>query len=78
MIAGQSMFGMHKRIQGMHLRLRLTTCDLKNNKKRNLTLDVGNPISKHLTWICFTICVEVTSDTMSLTLEFQRDSINDG
>ena len=28
-IAGQSMFGMHKGTQGIHMRLRLTACDKK-------------------------------------------------
>ena len=32
-IAGQSMFGMHKGTQGIHLRLRLTACDNKILKK---------------------------------------------
>ena len=43
-IAGQSMFGMHKGTQGIHLRLRLTACDKKKNKKkkRNFPFDVGN------------------------------------
>ena len=39
-IAGQSMFGMHKGMQGIHLRLRLTACDKK--KKLNFPFDVGN------------------------------------
>ena len=43
-IAGQSMFGMHKGKQGIHLRLRLTACDFfkKNLKKLNFPFDVGN------------------------------------
>ena len=32
-------------------------------------------ITKQSAWICFTACVVVTSDTMSSTLEFQRDSV---
>ena len=39
-IAGQSMFGMHKRMQGIHLRLHLTAFRKKN--KKNLPFDVGN------------------------------------
>ena len=35
-------------------------------------------IAKQLAWICFTACVVVTSDTMSSTPEFQRDSVSDG
>ena len=35
-------------------------------------------ITKQSAWICFTACVVVTSDTMSLTLQFQSDSVNDG
>ena len=38
-IAGQSMFGMHKGTQGIHLRLRLTAF---GKKKRNFPFDVGN------------------------------------
>ena len=78
-IAGQSMFGMHKGTQGIHLRLRLTACDKKINKKIiNETSPLMSAISitKQSAWICFTACVVVTSDTMSSTLEFQRDSIS--
>ena len=35
-------------------------------------------ITKQSAWICFTACVVVTSDTMSSTPEFQRDSVGDG
>ena len=35
-------------------------------------------VTKQLAWICFTACVVVTSDTMSSTPEFQRDSVSDG
>ena len=34
-------------------------------------------ITKQSAWICFTACVVVTSDTMSSTPEFQRDSVSD-
>ena len=37
-IAGQSMFGMHKGMQRIHLRLRLTTY----KKTRNFPFDVSN------------------------------------
>ena len=37
-IVGQSMFGMHKGTQGIHMRLRLTACDKKNNKKIKMKL----------------------------------------
>ena len=80
-IAGQSMFGMHKGTQGIHMRLRLTACDKKNNKKnKNETSPLMSAISitKQSAWICFTACVVVTSDTMSSTLEFQRDSVSGG
>ena len=70
------MFGMHKGTQCMHLRLRLTAC--KKKKKRNIPFHVGNLDYKTVAWICFTACVVVTSDTMSLTLEFQSDSVKDG
>ena len=40
-IAGQSMFGMHKGTQGIHMRLRLTACN-KKKEKRNFPFDVGN------------------------------------
>ena len=36
-IAGQSMFGMHKGMQGIHLRMHLTRCN-----KITLPFDVGN------------------------------------
>ena len=74
-IAGQSMFGMHKGTQDIHLRLRLTAC-----KKKNETSPLMSAVSitKQSAWICFTACVVVTSDTMSSTLEFQRDSVSDG
>ena len=80
-IAGQSMFGMHKGTQGIHMRLRLTACDKKKNKKiKNETSPLMSAISitKQSAWICFTACVVVTSDTMSSTLEFQRDSVSGG
>ena len=35
-------------------------------------------ITKQSAWICFIACVVVTSDTMSSTPEFQRDSVSDG
>ena len=73
-IAGQSMFGMHKGTQGIHLRLRLTACD----KKKTSPLMSAISITKQSAWICFTACVVVTSDTMSSTLEFQRDSVSGG
>ena len=75
-IAGQSMFGMHKGTQGIHLRLRLTACDKK--KKKSSPLMSAISITKQSAWICFTACVVVTSDTMSSTLEFQRDSVSGG
>ena len=76
-IAGQSMFGMHKGMQG-------TTPAVASNRMRKKQQQETSPlmsaisISKQSTWICFTACVVVTSDMMSLTLEFQRDSVNDG
>ena len=71
------MFGMHKGTQGMHLRLHLTAC--KKEQKKNETSPFMSAISitKQSAWIGFTACVVVTSDTMSLTLEFQSDSVND-
>ena len=79
-ITGRSMFGMHKGTQGIHLRLRLTACDKKKNKKINETSPFMSAISitKQSAWICFTACVVVTSDMMSSTPEFQRDSVSDG
>ena len=77
-IAGQSMFGMHKGTQGIHLRLRLTTCDKKKKKNETSPLMSAISITKQSAWICFTACVVVTSDTMSSTLEFQRDSVSGG
>ena len=74
-IAGQSMFGMHKGTQGIHLRLRLTACDKKNETSPLMS---AISIMKQSAWICFTACVAVTSDTMSSTLEFQRDSVSGG
>ena len=74
-IAGQSMFGMHKGTQGIHLRLRLTACYLKNETSPLMS---AISITKQSAWICFTACVVVTSDTMSSTLEFQRDSVSGG
>ena len=35
-------------------------------------------ITKQSAWICFTACVVVTSDTISSTPEFQRDSVSYG
>ena len=73
------MFGMHKGTQGIHLGLRLTACDKK--KKENETaspLMSAISITKQSSWICFTACVVVTSDTMSSTLKFQRDSVSGG
>ena len=79
-IAGQSMFGMHKGTQGIHMRLRLTACDKKKINKKNETSPLMSAISitKQSAWICFTACVVVTSDTMSSILEFQRDSVSGG
>ena len=78
-ITGRSMFGMHKGTQGIHLRLRLTACDKKKiNKNETSPLMSATSITKQLAWICFTACVVVTSDTMSSTPEFQRDSVSDG
>ena len=79
-ITGRSMFGMHKGTQGIHLRLRLTACDLKKKKKKMKLppLMSATLITKQSAWICFTACVVVTSDTMSSTPEFQRDSVSDG
>ena len=74
-IAGPSMFGMHKGTQGIHLRLRLTACGKKNETSPLMS---AISITKQSTWICFTACVVVTSDTMSSTLEFQKDSVSDG
>ena len=78
-IAGQSMFGMHKGTQGIHMRLRLTASD-KKKKKKNETSPLMSAISitKQSAWICFTACVVVTIDTMSSTVEFQRDSVSGG
>ena len=75
-IAGQSMFGMHKGMQGIHLQLRLIACDKKKNETSPLMSAIS--ITKQSAWICFTACVVVTSDTMSSTLEFQRDSVRGG
>ena len=74
-IAGKSMFGIHKETQGIHLRLCLNTCRKKYDTSPLISAIL---ISKQSTWNYYTACVVVTSDTMSLTLEFQRDSINDG
>ena len=74
-IAGQSMFGMHKGTQGIHMRLRLTACD---KKKETFPFMSAISITKQSAWICFTACVVVTCDTMSSTLEFQRDSVSGG
>ena len=72
------MFGMHKGMQGIHLWLRLTTCDKKIQKNQTYPLMSAISISKQAAWICFTVCVVVTNNTMSSTLEFQRDSVSDG
>ena len=69
------MFGMYKGTQGIHLWLRLTACDKKNE---TFPLMSATSITKQSAWICFTACVVVTSDTMSSTPEFQRDSVSDG
>ena len=74
-IAGQSMFEMHKGTQGMCLRLRLTAC---KKKYETSPLMSATSIPKQSKWIHFTACVVVTSNMMSLTLEFQRDSVKDG
>ena len=76
-ITGRSIFGMHKGTQDIHLRLRLTACD-KKRKKETSPLMSATSITKQSAWICFTACVVVTSDTMSSTPEFQRDSVSDG
>ena len=75
-IAGQSMFGIHKGTQGIHLWLRLTACDKKKNETSPLMSAIS--ITKQSAWICFTACVVVTDDMMSSTLEFQRDSVSGG
>ena len=77
-ITGRSMFGIHKGTQSIHLRLRLTACDKKKLKKETSTLMSATSITKQSAWICFTACVVVTSNTMSSTPEFQRDSVSDG
>ena len=74
-IVGPSMFGMHKGTQGIHLRLRLTACDKKEETSPLMSAIL---ITKQSAWICFTACVVVTSGTMSSTPEFQRDSVSDG
>ena len=53
---------------------------MRKKKKKNETSPFMSAISitKQSAWICFTACVVVTSDTMSLTLEFQSDSVKDG
>ena len=53
------MFGMYKGARGIHLWLCLTAKDETS----------PSSISKQSTWICFTVCVVVTSDMMSLSLE---------
>ena len=63
-IAGQSMFGMHKRMQGIHLRLHLTACKKQNNETSPLLSVIL--ISKPSTWICFTasvVCVASKAET---------------
>ena len=51
-----------------------------NRMRKNETSPFMSAISitKQSAWICFTACVVVTSDTMSLTLEFQSDSVKYG
>ena len=51
-----------------------------NRMQKNETslLMSATSIPKQSLWICFTACVVVTSNMMSLTLEFQRDSVKDG
>ena len=53
---------------------------MRFKKKKNETspLMSATSITKQSAWICFTACVVVTSDTMSSTPEFQRDSVSDG
>ena len=68
------MFEMHKGMQGICLRLRLTAY----KKNETSPFMSATSIPKQSMWICFTACVVVTSDMMSLTLEFQRDSVKDG
>ena len=77
-IAGQSMFGMHKGTQGIHMRLRITAFNKKKYIYETSPLMSAISITKQSAWICFTACVVVTSDTMSSTLEFQRDSVSGG
>ena len=72
------MFGMHKGTQSMYLRLRQTTFEKKQKKNETSLFMSAISITKQSAWIYFTACVVVTSDTMSLTLEFQGDSVNDG
>ena len=51
----------------------------KKKKKKEISPFMSAiSITKQSAWICFTACVVVTSDTMSLTLEFQSDSVKDG
>ena len=66
---------MHKGMQGIHLRLRLTACD---KKMKTSPLMSATSITKQSAWICFTACVVFTSDTMSSAPDFQRDSVSDG
>ena len=75
-ITGRSMFGMHKGTQGIHLRVASNRMRLKKNETSPLMS--ATSITKQSTWICFTACVVVTSDTMSSTPEFQKDSVSDG
>ena len=73
------MFGMQKGTQCMHMWLHLTACEKNKNKKSETSpFMLAISITKRSAWICFTACVVVTSGTMSLTLEFQSDSVNDG
>ena len=69
------MFGMHK---GTARHALVVTSNCMHAKKKTSPLILAISISKQLTWNYFTICVVVTSDMMNLSLEFQRDSVNDG
>ena len=53
------MFGMHKRTQGMHLQLHLTTHEKKTTTKKNKTSPFTSAIllMKQSAWIGFTACV---------------------
>ena len=69
-IAGQSMFGVHKGMQRIHLRLRLTTCKKKQTTttKRNLPFDVGNLELETVNMDLLHCLCGSSSNMMSLTL----------